>query len=372
MRETPPGPARFLPEKSTSLTGLFALACLYTLYFARHLLIPVVIAVLASLLLLPIVRGLKRKWRFPEPLSAALLMSAALGFLIASVFFVAEPASNWLQAIPSRLPELEYRLKNLKRPIEKVAEASAKVQALADVAPQKKKSVVTEPASSAVQDLLVQTPFFLAGLLSVFVLVFFILASGDALLRNLVGALPQYQDKKKWVEIARTLENHVAAYLQAITAINVGLGVVVALAAFFCGLENYILWGVMACILNYIPYLGALVGIVILAVIGLLSFDSLSQALAMPALYLACTTLEGNFITPSVLGRFMTLNPLAVFLAVLFWGWIWGLAGVFLAVPLLAVFKILCDHTPSLRPLGTVLGGKAAEAAGLRGPPRSC
>jgi predicted PurR-regulated permease PerM len=128
----------------------------------------------------------------------------------------------------------------------------------------------------------------------------------------------------------------------------------------------------MAFILNYVPYLGALAGILILAVVGLLSFASLSQALAMPAFYLACAILEGNFITPSILGRLMTLHPLAVFLALLFWGWIWGLAGVFLAVPLLAVCKILCDHTPSLRPLGALLGGRPAEAPGLRGKPNAC
>ena len=121
------------------------------------------------------------------------------------------------------------------------------------------------------------------------------------------------------------------------------------------GLPNPVMWGVMVATLNFVPYLGALTGIICMTIGAVLSFDSLGYALIFPAVYLAFGTLEGNFITPWVMGRSLTLNPVIILLSLVFWGWMWGIAGVILAVPILAAFKIFCAHIKPMEPLAEFL-----------------
>ncbi|MDP9292351.1 MAG: AI-2E family transporter, partial [Verrucomicrobiota bacterium] len=129
----------------------------------------------------------------------------------------------------------------------------------------------------------------------------------------------------------------------------------VGTAVYFLGLPNPILWGTMAAALNFVPYLGALTGIIAMTLGAVLSFDSLAWALVFPATYLAIATLEGNFITPFILGKSLTINPIMIFIGLMFWGWMWGIAGALLAVPILATFKIFCDHIEPLAPVGEFL-----------------
>jgi predicted PurR-regulated permease PerM len=153
----------------------------------------------------------------------------------------------------------------------------------------------------------------------------------------------------------RDVEDHISRYLLTITAINIGLGVAVGTTVHFLGLRNPVMWGVMVALLNYVPYLGALTGIVCMTLGAVLSFDSLSYAMLFPASYLALAVLEGNFITPFVLGRSLTLNPILILVSLAFWGWMWGISGMILAVPILATFKIFCDNIEPMAPIAEFL-----------------
>ena len=153
----------------------------------------------------------------------------------------------------------------------------------------------------------------------------------------------------------RTIENHISRYLLTITAINIGLGVAVGVTVHFFGLRNPIMWGVMVALLNYVPYLGALTGIICMTLGAVLSFDSLGYAMIFPASYLTLAVLEGNFITPFILGKSMALNPVLILVALAFWGWMWGISGMILAVPILATFKIFCDHIEPMAPIAEFL-----------------
>ena len=190
------------------------------------------------------------------------------------------------------------------------------------------------------------------------ILLYFLLASGDSFLRKLVPMIPKLRDKVRAVEIAHDIEENISKYLQMTFLINFCLGLSIGIASYFVGLQNYILWGVLGFLLNFIPYIGAMVGIVSILFVGLITFSSPQQAFVMPGIYLLIAIIEGNFLTPMIMGRFMTLDPVAIFISLMFWGWIWGIPGALLAVPILAVVKILCDHIVPLEPVGAFLGSR--------------
>src|SRR5436190_18265912 len=155
--------------------------------------------------------------------------------------------------------------------------------------------------------------------------------------------------------IVHDIESQISLYLFTITAINSSLGAAVGTAACLLGLHNPVMWGVMVALLNFVPYLGALTGIVCMTIGAVLSFDSLGYPLAFPAIYLAFGTLEGSFITPWVMWRALTLNPVIILFSLTFWGWMWGIVGIILAVPILAAFKIFCAHIKPMEPLAAFL-----------------
>ncbi len=180
------------------------------------------------------------------------------------------------------------------------------------------------------------------------VLLYFLLASGDLFLRKLIRVLTTLEDKKRAVEIARRLQEDISLYLLTITLINLGLGVAEGIAMHLLGMPNPLLWGVIAAILNFIPYLGAMVGMAVIAAVAALTFQTPGQILLPPLVYFLLTAAEGYLITPHIIGRRLTLNPVMILLGLIFWGWMWGIVGAIVAVPLLVSFKILCDHIPQL------------------------
>ena len=192
--------------------------------------------------------------------------------------------------------------------------------------------------------------------MEVLILLYFLLAAGDLFLQKLIKVLPQLKDKKRAVTIARETEAGVSAYLFTMTLLNIGEGVVVAVAMALLGVPNAVLWGVLAVVLEYVPYVGAFVLAGILALVGLSTFDTPFQALMVPGTYIVINFIQGNFLVPMVLGRKLTLNPVAIFIGLVFFWWIWGVPGAFLAVPILATFKIFCDHIETLQPIGEFLG----------------
>ena len=168
--------------------------------------------------------------------------------------------------------------------------------------------------------------------------------------------LPLLQDKKKAVMIARETETSVSPYLFTVTLVNVGLGLVVTLAMMLIGMPNPLLWGALAALAEFVPYLGAFAMLITLSLSGLVTFAQVGHAMLVPGTYVAINLVQANFVTPTVLGRRLTLNPVAILVGLVFWWWLWGVGGAFVAVPLLATFKIFCDHIESLAPIGEFLG----------------
>jgi predicted PurR-regulated permease PerM len=341
--------------RSVTLTGLFLLAIFYTIYFMRSLLLPIVFAVLLSYLLRPIVRALAHL-RITPMLGAALLLLSLVGGLGYAASFLAVPAAGWLEKAPYSLQEIQQRLSSLKKPMEKVAQASGAIENLAAPNNQPAKTPTVEVKEHPLSDkLIVQTPEFIVSALTMLIMLYFLLAYDGVFLGKLIKLMPTLSDKKRAVSIAHEIEAQVSCYLFTVTLINCCLGIAVGTTVGLLGLRNPLMWGALVALLNFVPYLGAFTGIICMTLGALLSFDSVSYALIFPLCYFVLATLEGNFVTPMVMGRSLTLNPVIVLLSLMFWGWMWGIVGVILAVPILAAFKIFCAHIKPMEPLAEFL-----------------
>lgn len=346
--------ARAFGIRSGPLTGLFLLAAMYTLYVARSFLLPVVLAGLLTLLLEPVVRFLKRRLRIPTPLGAGIILLAFLGGLGFSVYQLAQPAYDWVEKAPQTLRQVERKLRGLKKPVQTLGKATEQVEKIAQVGTTTRSVTVNQPSLGL--RLANRATAIAAGALVMFILVFFLLASGDLFLRKLIKVLPSAESKRQGAEIARAFQQEVSRYLVTVTFINFALGASTGLAMWWIGLPNPVLWGVFVAIANYIPYLGAGVCYVLFGLLGFLTFNSLAQALLPVGAFLVLNVTEAYIVSPLVLGRRLTLNPVVIFLSLTFWTWLWGVAGAILAVPITAVFKILCDRIDRLAPIGEFLG----------------
>ena len=221
--------------------------------------------------------------------------------------------------------------------------------------------VVVQSGPSMSSRLFGTTQRIAGGLLEVFILLYFLLAAGDLFLQKLIKVLPHFNDKVKAVEIARATEAAVSAYLSTAFLINIVEGAVVAGVLWLLGMPNVLLWGSLVALFEFVPYLGAFAIVVIFTVVGLTTFDEVPRALLVPGSFLAINLLQANLVWPLLLGHRLTLNPVAIFVGLSFFFWIWGVPGAFLAVPLLATFKIFCDHIQSLAAIGEFLGQRDEE-----------
>lgn len=340
---------------SIAITGLFVLAFFYTLYFARAFFVPVVLAVMLDFLLSPIVRALKRI-RIPEPIGALMVLLGAVLVIATTVYSLTDPVREWLTKVPATIAETRDELTQLRRPVEQVSRTADQVEEATSgpAAPTVNEVVVKGPSLS--ERLFGGTQSVVMVAIEVLILLYFLLAAGDLFLQKLIKVLPQFKDKKRAVTIARETEAGVSAYLFTMTLLNIGEGIVVTIAMALLGVPNAVLWGVLAIVLEYVPYVGAFVLAGILALVGLTTFDDPLRVMLVPGVYIAINFVQGNFIVPMVLGRRLTLNPVAIFIGLVFFWWIWGVPGAFLAVPILATFKIFCDHIETLTPVGEFLG----------------
>lgn len=344
-----PGPS---PER-IALIGLFTLAVFYTLYVARDILMPICLAWLLSLLLRPVVKGLKRL-RVPEALGAALVVLGLMTVLGGGAYMLSEPAAAWIQRVPVVMSRIEFKLGDLRDSIEAARTASRELERVAQSGAEVERVVVQGP--SLADQLLTQTQFVLAGIAVTLVLLYFFLARGRQMLEGLIGAMPSIEKRIQYAAIANTVQRNIASYLATVTLINTALGVAAYISMSLLGMPNPALWGVMAATFNFIPYLGSAVTVTILTIVSMLTFDELSRIILPPLVWITITSIEGNILTPMIVGRRLTLNPIGVFLTVLFWGWLWGVPGALIAVPILAVFKIFCDANKRLAGIGALLG----------------
>ncbi|HZF33847.1 MAG TPA: AI-2E family transporter [Candidatus Angelobacter sp.] len=327
---------------------------IYTLYFGRVVIIPLMVALLLKLVLSPLVSALSLL-RVPEWAGAALVLTAVVAGVGYGIFALSSPAAEWVGKLPEGLSTLESHLQDLKEPLAQMQKTEETISKLSDVGPRRSETIVVAPSGLGAA-ILSETTNLVVGLSATLVLLYFLLSSGDFFLRKLVTVLPRFGDKKHAVEIAQQVQSDISHYLLTVTAINIALGVVVAGALYALGMPSPALWGTMAAVLNFIPFLGHVVGFSVIGLVALMSFGDLETALIPPAVYACLAFLEGQFITPAIVARRLTLNRVAVFVALIFWGWLWMIPGMLLAVPMLAVFKIFCDHIRPLKPIGEFLG----------------
>jgi predicted PurR-regulated permease PerM len=340
------------------LGGLFLLALLAAVYVAKEIVLPILLAFVLKLLLNPAVRAMERL-HVPRLIGSILAIWLLVGGVLAFGLMISGPAAGWAAKLPAGLPRLEYRLSALKDPIESLQKTLRRAEKVAETAAPKGETVTVavQPQSGLSEWLFSGTRAMATGLLMTVILLFFLLVAGDTFLRRTVEVLPRFRDKRQAVEISQAIERDIAIYLATITAMNTLVGGATALIMFASGIGDPILWGGIAFLLNFAPIVGPVVGAAMFTLAGLLTFDSLTTALLPAGLYFAVHILEGQFITPMLLAKRFTLNPVLVILTLVFWYWMWGVPGAILAVPMLSITKIVCDRVQPLRALGHFLGG---------------
>jgi predicted PurR-regulated permease PerM len=336
--------------------GLFMLALLAALYAAREIVLPIILAIILNLLLQPALRLLERL-HVPRMLGALLLIALLFGTIVAFVTGMSGPASSWAAKLPEGVPRLQEHLSFLRAPIEAVRQFWQQAQGY--VSGDSQPAASTSPAFGAglLLTIFSNTSAFAAGFLETVLVLFFLLLSGDTFLRRLVEVLPNFSDKRQAVEISQHIEHDISAYLITITIMNAAVGLTTALAMWLCGLGDPILWGAVAFLLNYVPILGPMIGVAMFTLAGLLTAKTLWLALLPAGLYFVIHLAEGEIITPTLLARRFTLNRVLVILALIFWYWMWGVPGAILAVPMLAITKIVCDRIRMLAAFGHFLEG---------------
>ena len=342
------------------LTGIFILALVYALYFARDFFMPVVLAFLLAMMLTPIVRFLKKR-RVPEALSATLLVLFSVLAIGGVGYFISGPVVDLVNNAPQIGRQLTEKLAELRHPFERMVEVSRQVEQVTDTAqePGVQKVVVAQPgiiSQAAGNALSASTTIAIT-----FVLSLFLLASGTMFYEKIVQSFTRLSEKKKALRVVYDVEREISRYLLTVALINAGLGAAIALGLWALGMPNPAVWGVAAAALNFLPYVGALATILLVACISLISFDSLTYALLAPLFVLLCNVIEGQIVTPLIVGRRLEINAVAIFIAVAFWSWLWGFVGALIAVPLLVIFKVFCDHFESWHSIGNFLSAHQGQ-----------
>jgi predicted PurR-regulated permease PerM len=340
----------------TSVIGIFLMMVGGALYFAQDLLIPLCLAFVLSILLSPIVRGLLRLG-VPEGVSATLIVLTLLALIAVGAWSLSGPVSQWISDAPRIGAAIQQKLAYLRSWFGFVEQVSNQVDQMAGgTDPDVLRVVLKEPGFLKSAATGVPEVFTKVGL-TLFLLLF-LLSSGDLFREKLVKILPTLSDKKRAVMISRDIEREVSRYLLTITGINIATGVMVGLGLWAIGMPNPLLWGVLAVFLTYIPYLGAAIGISLVGAVALASFDTIGHALLAPAVYLGVATLEGQVLTPMIVGRRLEMNAVAILVAVAVWAWLWGVIGALLAVPFLVIVKVISFHVESMDAVGRFLGAR--------------
>jgi len=339
------------------LGGLFALGVFAVLYVASAIILPVVLAFVLNLLLQPAVRLLGRV-HLPRAVGALLTVLLVIGALVGLVAALSVPAAMWAERLPEGIPRLEAHLQVIKGPIDALQKVIQRAEQVADAPPSQGSIVSVRRDLGLTGALFAGTRSVLDGLFTTVLVLYFLLVAGNIFLRRIVEILPTFTNKRQAVDISQQIQEDISAYLVTITAMNAAVGVTTAAAMYLCGLGDPLLWGTIAFLLNYIPILGPFFGICIFVLVGMLSFESLWWALLPPVLYFGIHLVEGETLTPMLLARRFTLNPVLIILSLVFWFWMWGVIGAILAVPMLAILKIISDRLRPLKALGHFLEGE--------------
>jgi len=325
-----------------SLSIIAVILTVGALYMARTFFIPLALALGLHALLRPLVRGLERV-HIPTPLGAAIIVLGAVAGGLTAAWSLSGPVAAWVEGAPARFASARTKLSAIVRPLDRLTDAAVGASDPPQTPPP---FAGATPGPPLLARLLGGTTTLLLGLAEVIVLLYLMLAGGHT--RSARNLLPD-------------TESIVARYLALSLLINCCEGIAVGIVMWAIGMPDPLVWGLLTFALEFIPYLGAATMVGLLTITGLTTFPSIGHALLAPISYLAITLLQSNVVSPFVYAGRLKLNPLAVMVCVLFWWFIWGVPGVFLAIPIAATLKALGDHVPPLAPLGELLGNRAAS-----------
>lgn len=348
---------------SWAIVGIFIILLGGALYLTATFTLPVVFALLFALVLSPIVRFARRRLKVPEPLSAAILVFGTTIALIAGFYMLSGPltqiamnAPTYVGAVDDEISRFRDRLSEMSRAQERVESSTAVPAAGAPAEEDPQEVVVRSP--DLIDSAANTVPQIAAAVLFALIFLFFLLSSGSLFHQKLIETMPTFSDKKRALAIAHEIERELSRYLFTITLINAGLGLVVGTGLWWTGLPNAPVFGALVFVFNFIPYIGAIMGMVLVGVVALAEFGTLGLAIVPVLIYFLCTTVEGQLLTPTIVGRRLEMNAAAVFLSVAFWGWIWGVVGMFLAVPIMVGIKIMSNHIEGLQTFGNFLSSE--------------
>jgi len=335
------------------LGGLFVLALLAAAYVASEIVLPLVFAVVLKLLLQPALRILERL-HVPRILAALVLILVLFGTIVGLGTAISGPARTWAAKLPEGIPRLQERLSFMREPINTLQLFLQQVEDFGATGPSSN-ATASERGPTLLTQLFTGTRDFASGFFTTVLLLFFLLLSGDIFLHRLVEILPRFRSKRQIVTISHQIESDISAYLVTITIMNAAVGVATGLAMWLTGVGDPTLWGTVAFLLNYVPILGTALGVLIFLLAGLSTVGTLWQALLPAALYIGFHLIEGETVTPLLLARRFTLNPVLVIISLAFWLWMWGIPGAILSMPMLAITKIICDRVRPLAAFGHFL-----------------
>ncbi len=343
------------PETRTVfLGGIFMILSFIALNLGSAFFIPLIFAIVLKFVLQPALRTLENM-HIPRRLAAGLIVLMLLGGVGGIGSVLATPASEWMERIPDSLPQLKDKFRFLSKPVEKTQAVLAQAENMTS-APGPKVQPVMIQGTRLSDRFFTMTQSFVASTLTTILILFFLLAGGDTFLRRFVEILPTFRNKRQAVDITNQIEGDISVYLGTVTLMNACVGIATGLAMWGFGLRDPVLWGTVAFLLNYLPIVGVILGAALFMVVGFMEITDFWMA-ALPAIsYAAIHVIESSVITPLLLAKRLTLNPVLVILSLVFWYWMWGFAGAVMAVPMLAIIKIICDRVEKLRHFGHFLG----------------
>ena len=324
---------------------MLALLVLTLSALAARVVVPVMVAILFSLMLAPMVRALTT-WHVPRLLASLFVLGSAVTVGVLLLDALSRPAIEWFSHAPRVVEQLAHQLHDLSRPL---ADASKATEQLTHMAPPPGGQTIRVVDGSAPDTLfqaLAATPAIIASIAVTLLLSFVFLLHGDAVLRKSVELAPDWNAKRNVVVATRDAQRELSAYVLTISLINAALGLATAAALWWLGIPDALLWGGMAALFNFAPYVGPLLAVVALSVVGLTTEHALLPGLVPPALFLALHIIESFVVTPILAGRRLALDPIMIFVSLLLFGWMWGIAGLLIAVPLLTCFKIIASRVP--------------------------
>ncbi|WP_084395646.1 AI-2E family transporter [Henriciella aquimarina] len=339
-----------------AIIGLFVMMAVGALSFAQSFFIPVVFAMLLALILSPIRRFLGQLGIGPG-VAAAIIMTVFCAISVTLLFLISSSLSTIVSDEPQLMNKVQERMNELTGVLEPMRQAGEQLEQMQNSSEAPERVVVRE---EGIFSLWAETTPYIAGQVGLaIVLATFLIASGDMFYEKLVQVMPDQEAKRKALTIARDMERQLSTYFLTITAINGVLGICVGLVMWALGMPDPVFFGVAAFALNYIPYIGSIIGIFFAFMMGVVTYDNIWLSLAPPFAYWLINSAEGQFITPVAVGKRLRLNAVAVFLSVAFWAWLWSFVGMFLSTPMLIALKAFSDRNTKLSWLSTFLGRRS-------------